>query len=59
LRVYCPDRPGYGLAATSTKRSVEHDPKSQVDFITMFADALCRDTFHIGGNSAGPMASCN
>src|SRR6476620_6081121 len=53
FRVYAPDRPGYGDADTRK----EHWPwlgwKSHVDFVREFADALCLDRFHIGGNSQG------
>lgn len=53
FRVYCPDRPAFGLADTRP----EHRPTmgfiDQVNFITEFADALCLDKFHIGGNSMG------
>jgi 2-hydroxy-6-oxonona-2,4-dienedioate hydrolase len=57
FRVYCPDRPGYGLADTSAKQYLLHHPKAQVDFLQMFVDALCLDKFHLGGNSAGCMLS--
>ena len=57
FRVYCPDRPGYGIADTSRKEYVAHDLKAQVDFVRMFADALCLDKFHLGGNSGGCMIS--
>jgi len=57
FRVYCPDRPGYGIADTSRKEYVAHDLKAQVDFVRMFADALCLDKFHLGGNSGGCIIS--
>jgi pimeloyl-ACP methyl ester carboxylesterase len=59
FRVYCPDRPGYGLADVSNPRYLEAGQKANVDFLKMFADALCLDKFHLGGNSAGCMASCD
>lgn len=59
FRVYCPDRPGYGLSDVSNKRYLDVSPKAQVDFIDMFVDALCLDKFHLGGNSAGCMLSCD
>ncbi|MDP3174143.1 MAG: alpha/beta hydrolase [Phenylobacterium sp.] len=57
FRVYCPDRPGYGLADTSRAEYVAHDVKAQVDFLNMFADALCLEVFHLGGNSGGCILS--
>jgi len=57
FRVYCPDRPAYGLADTSNLAYLDAGPKAQVEFIKMFADALCLDTFHLAGNSAGCTAS--
>ncbi|MDP3174272.1 MAG: alpha/beta hydrolase [Phenylobacterium sp.] len=59
FRVYCPDRPGYGLSDTSSERYLPHDQKAQVDFLNMFVDALCLDKFHLSGNSAGCMISCD
>ncbi|NIJ09224.1 pimeloyl-ACP methyl ester carboxylesterase [Sphingomonas vulcanisoli] len=53
FRVYCPDRPGYGLSDISKPEFLVQDRKANVDFVTMFADALGIDKFHIGGNSAG------
>ncbi len=55
FRVYCPDRPGYGLADVSRPEYLRQDRKSNADFVTMFADALGIDKFHIGGNSSGGM----
>src|SRR5687768_13727299 len=52
FRVYCPDRPGYGLSDVSSERYLPHDQKAQVDFLNMFVDALCLDKFHLSGNSA-------
>jgi len=57
FRVYCPDRPGYGIADTSRADYVAHHPKAQIDFLRMFADALCLDRFHLGGNSGGCILS--
>jgi len=53
FRVYCPDRPGYGLADVSKPEYLVQSRKANVDFVTMFADALGIDKFHISGNSAG------
>jgi 2-hydroxy-6-oxonona-2,4-dienedioate hydrolase len=52
LRVYCPDLPGFGLSDPRP----EHWPNGfagHVDFIREFADALCLDTFFLGGHSLG------
>ena len=59
FRVYCPDRPGFGLSDVSKPEYLEQGPKAQVDFVTMFADALCIDKFHLSGNSAGCMIAAN
>ena len=59
FHVYCPDRPGYGLADTSAKQFLARRPKAQVDFLQMFVDALRLDKFHLSGNSAGCMLSCD
>lgn len=53
FRVYCPDRPGFGLADTSKPEYLDASPKAQIDFVKMFADALCLDRFHLSGNSMG------
>lgn len=52
LRVYCPDTPGFGLADRRPEYAPK-DIKSYVKFLDMFADALCLDQFHLGGNSRG------
>jgi pimeloyl-ACP methyl ester carboxylesterase len=57
FRVYCPDRPGYGLSDTSQRAYLDTGPKAQVDFLKMFVDALCLDKFHLSGNSAGCVLS--
>ena len=59
LRVFCPDRPGFGLSDTSKDQYLERGKKAQVDFVRMFADALGLTQFHIGGNSAGCSISCD
>jgi citrate lyase beta subunit/pimeloyl-ACP methyl ester carboxylesterase len=59
FRVYCPDRPGYGLSDVSNKRYLDASPKANVDFLKEFADAMCLDSFHLSGNSAGCMVSCD
>ena len=59
FRVYAPDRPGFGKSDTSKVEFLDAGPKAQVDFVTMFADALCIDKFHLSGNSAGCMISAN
>ncbi|MGE3303841.1 MAG: alpha/beta fold hydrolase [Hyphomonadaceae bacterium] len=59
FRVYAPDRPGYGLSDTSHPDYLRADAKANVDFVKMFADALCLDKFHLSGNSAGCMVSAN
>ena len=59
FRVYAPDRPGFGMSDVSKVEYLEAGPKAQVDFVTMFADALCIDKFHLSGNSAGCMISAD
>jgi 2-hydroxy-6-oxonona-2,4-dienedioate hydrolase len=59
FRVYCPDRPGFGLADTARTEFLEQGPIRQVEFVRMFADALGLDKFHISGNSAGCAVSVN
>jgi 2-hydroxy-6-oxonona-2,4-dienedioate hydrolase len=59
FRVYCPDRPGYGLSDVSNPSYLDAGPKANVDFVKMFADALCLDKFHLSGNSMGCMVSTN
>ena len=53
FRVYCPDRPSYGLSDTRQEYWPVHGLWSMVDFVQQFVDALCLDRFHIGGNSMG------
>src|SRR3954467_7102594 len=53
FRVYCPDRPGFGLADTRPDYKPSRGFQSQVEFLDQFADALCLDKFHLGGNSMG------
>src|SRR6476661_5292852 len=53
FRVYCPDQPGFGWSDTSSPEYLRRSPKDHVDFIKMFADALCLDKFFISGNSMG------
>ncbi len=59
FRVYCPDRPGYGLSDVSKPEYLAQDHKANVDFISMFADALGIEKFHISGNSAGGVICAN
>jgi pimeloyl-ACP methyl ester carboxylesterase len=53
FRVYCPDQPGFGLADTREEFWPKEGMLSHIEFVKEFADALCLDTFHIGGNSMG------
>ncbi len=53
FRVYCPDQPGFGLADTREVYRPRLGTISHVHFINDFADALCLEKFHIGGNSMG------
>ena len=53
FRVYCPDQPGYGLADTRPEYRYQQGALGIVGFISEFADALCLDKFHLGGNSMG------
>lgn len=58
FRVYAPDLPAFGLSDLRE----EYWPvgmESFVDFIDMFAEALCLDSFHIAGNSFGCMNAVN
>jgi pimeloyl-ACP methyl ester carboxylesterase len=59
FRVYAPDRPAYGLSDTSNVKYLEAGFKAQVEFVRMFADALCLDKFHLSGNSMGCQLSCD
>jgi pimeloyl-ACP methyl ester carboxylesterase len=59
FRVYCPDRPGFGQSDTSNVAYLNSGPKAQVEFVRMFADALCLDKFHLSGNSAGCIISAD
>jgi pimeloyl-ACP methyl ester carboxylesterase len=59
FRVYAPDRPGFGQSDTSKAEYLRNDAYAQVEFVRMFADALCLDKFFISGNSAGCTVSCN
>ncbi len=59
FRVYAPDRPGFGMSDVSKPEYLDSSAKGQVEFLRMFADALCIDKFHVSGNSAGCIISCN
>jgi pimeloyl-ACP methyl ester carboxylesterase len=59
FRVYAPDRPGFGQSDTSNIAYLDSSPKAQVEFVRMFADALCLDQFHLSGNSAGCTVSAD
>jgi 2-hydroxy-6-oxonona-2,4-dienedioate hydrolase len=55
FRVYCPDQPGFGLSDTTPlgQEYVRMGSIGNSRFINDFADALCLDQFHLGGNSMG------
>lgn len=53
LRVYAPDRPGFGEADTRPEYWPTRGFLSWRDFVIDFADALGLDRFQIGGNSQG------
>jgi 2-hydroxy-6-oxonona-2,4-dienedioate hydrolase len=53
FRVYCPDQPGYGLSETRGGFMSHPGRLGIVQFIKEFTEALCLDTFHLGGNSMG------
>ena len=53
FRVYCPDQPGFGWADTREEFWPTEGTLSHIEFVKEFADALCLDRFHIGGNSMG------
>lgn len=57
FRVFAPDRPGFGFADTREEYWPKRGWKSYTDFVRMFVDALCLDSFHIGGNSMGAQTS--
>lgn len=59
FRVYCPDRPGYGLSDTSRVEYLDASMKANNDFLKMFVDALCLDKFHLSGNSMGCLVAAN
>jgi 2-hydroxy-6-oxonona-2,4-dienedioate hydrolase len=59
FRVYAPDRPGFGQSDTSNVAYLDSGPKAQVEFVRMFADALCIDKFHLSGNSMGCQVSAD
>ena len=58
FRVYCPDLPAFGLTE-GFEDVYEPGLAGPVDFIEDFANALCLDQFHIGGNSMGCQAAMN
>jgi len=53
FRVYCPDQPAFGWSDTRPEYYPTKGQKSYVEFVEMFADALCLDRFHLSGNSFG------
>lgn len=53
LRVYAPDRPGFGLADTREAYIPKNGFQDWVRFVDDFATALNLDTFHLAGNSQG------
>ncbi|MBM3941070.1 MAG: alpha/beta hydrolase [SAR202 cluster bacterium] len=56
FRVYCPDRPGFGLADTRERYWPKMGYFSWVEFVDQFADAVGLDKFFLAGNSQG--AAC-
>jgi 2-hydroxy-6-oxonona-2,4-dienedioate hydrolase len=53
FRVFCPDRPGFGLSDTEEEYWPKQGFMSWVEFVNDFADALCLDKFFLSGNSQG------
>ena len=55
FRVYCPDQPGFGWSDTGPagQEYCKMGTLGHVQFVNDFADALCLDKFHLGGNSMG------
>ena len=53
LRVFAPDRPGFGLADTRPEHWPTRGWMSWADFVGELADALCLDEFFLAGNSNG------
>jgi 2-hydroxy-6-oxonona-2,4-dienedioate hydrolase len=58
FRVFCPDMPGFGLTRDPYDRYT-YGWGGFVDFIHDFANALCLDEFHLGGNSMGCVNTAN
>ncbi len=58
FRVYCPDMPAFGLS-DPREEYWPQGMESFVDFIDLFANALCLDSFHLAGNSMGCMNTVN
>lgn len=54
FRVYCPDRPGFGLTEVPDDY---FEKNTDVEFIHDFVNALCIDRFHLSGNSMGAAAT--
>lgn len=53
FRAYAPDFPAFGLSDTNEEYWPKYGTNDHVDFIQMFANAMCLDSFHITGNSMG------
>lgn len=52
FRVYCPDMPSFGHTS-DPENFYNYGQGAHVDFLHDFANALCLDRFHVGGNSMG------
>src|SRR5262245_37600415 len=52
FRVYCPDMPSFGLTSDPAG-AYAYGEAGHVDYLQDFANALCLDRFHLGGNSMG------
>ena len=53
FRAYAPDRPGFGKADTREPYVPKLGWLSHLEFLSQFVDAVCLDTFCLGGNSMG------
>lgn len=53
FQVICPDMPGFGLSDLREEHWPTLGFHNHTEFIHEFVNAMCMDTFHIGGNSMG------
>ena len=53
FRVYCPDFPGFGLSDSREEHWPKRGSLDHLEFLHMFANAMCLEKFHLSGNSMG------